>query len=256
MKLWSGDFSTGNLSQWSGFEAVDATRLQVLDAPGRPGTKALRATVRHDQLVENGYRAEVVKEPEGLEGQERWYSWSTYFGPEFPVSAPWQVTTQWHNGFINGQTVGISPPVAFALLSDKMQLLTNSVADVEKKWWEAPIVRGQWVDYLFHVCWSGTAAKGFVELTVNGKLVVPRSAVSTMFAPYPNYLKQGLYRSRDILPEASVWHQGMSVYDMSPAAVVAPPVVPAPPAAPLVSPSKIRVQTTDGKWFVGDLKPE
>lgn len=261
--LWKGDFSTGDLTQWDGSESVDkATRLTVVPAPLRTdGSKALKAMVQSTDIVQNGVRNEVYLEgltPKVLAplGSERWYKWSTLFPTDFPVSTDWQVSTQFHQSYLaNGTTVGVTPPLVFALDGkDNFQFISSTAADVPTNLYSKPLVRGAWMDLMLHVLWSADPKVGFVELMLNGQLVVPKTFVATVFAGLvslstgPNYLKQGLYRARTILPPATVYHQGAAMADSAAdfwsAPVVVPPPTPAPPA-----PTTFNLQDSTGAWW-------
>jgi hypothetical protein len=56
------------------------------------------------------------------------------------------------------------------------------------------------------VKWSADASVGFVELYLNGKLVMPKRPIATMFSGQLNYLKMGLYRSDTITADGVVYH--------------------------------------------------
>ena len=43
--------------------------------------------------------------------------------------------------------------------------------------------------------WSADLAVGFVELFVDGRAVVPRTAMATLYRGQTAYAKQGLYRA-------------------------------------------------------------
>jgi Polysaccharide lyase len=253
-KIWTGDFSTGDLSQWSGTESVDPkTRLMVVPAPLRPLTKALQVTLRQGDIVQNGERNECYQYLKEPDASERWYGWSTLFPTTFPVTTDWGVWTQWHQDYRpEGSTVGVSPPVEFAIEKDQLQLNTNDQNDQAHLHWTAPIPRGTWMDILFHVCWSSDPTKGFLELSINGKLVLPKKMTATNMPglALPNYLKQGLYRSQNITADAMVWHQGMTSYDAAPAVVVVPP--PPVPASPITVTGK----DASGRVWSGVLTPQ
>ena len=203
--VWRGDFQTGDRSQWSGTEMVSADRLQIIDAPGRPGRYALRALVRQfdDPIHASGNRNELFYNSHEPMGSEYFYRWSTMFDPSYPSYRTWQVFTQWH------QSAGCcgSPPVEFYVNGETMYLRVGPTDALPL--WNTPLVRGVWYDFVFHVRWSDNPNVGFVELYLNGDLVLARTRAATNFPGQLNYLKQGLYRDVVIVPDGIIYHDGM-----------------------------------------------
>lgn len=222
--LWRGDFSTGDLSQWLEIQQQAPGRLTVVPSPAPPrGRYALRTEVQYGDLVVNGCRAELVSSME-VEGAERYYSWSTLIPTDYPTSSDWQVFTQWHH---NGDTG--SPPLEFDLFGGDAVLTTRGDTQI----WRAPLARGVWHDFVFHVKFSPASTVGFVELWLDGAKVLGPTALATMYAGSNEgmWLKQGLYRNRAIGPTAVIYHSGMvkgeTLADVAPWLVAPPPPPPA-----------------------------
>lgn len=218
--VWSGDFETGDKSQWSRAQEVSADRMTVITSPVRQGGYALRVEVRQgdDPIDSSGNRAELVwTEPE-VEGNERWYAWSTLWPDDYPSADTWQLFTQWHHSGNSG-----SPPVEFYVRGEELRLRLNASTVV----WTAPLTRGVWHDFLFHVKWSSDPAEGFVELWYDGELVLPLTYGANMFAGQDNYLKQGLYRNEIISEVGVLFHDGMTAGTTR--EDVAPPPAPTAP---------------------------
>jgi hypothetical protein len=196
--VWRGDFETGNISQWSHAQMVSPDRLQVVPSPVRQGQYALKVTVKQgdDPIDSSGNRNELVRMTNEPEGSEYYYGWSTMFAPDFPAPATWQLFTQWHHSGSNG-----SPPVEF-VINNGYLILRCSQTEV----WRAPMVRGVWNDFAFHAKWSPNSSVGFVELYLNGKLVLPKKYCATQFSGQTNYLKFGLYRNDTIAPTGVLYH--------------------------------------------------
>lgn len=217
--LWSGDFSTGDLSQWTGRPQYQnapepSDRLKVVPGDGGPH---LEATVRPGDLHSNGARAEVLLDkPMFRDGDETWFRWQTCFPADFKAEETWHVWTQWHQTLPLGNG---GPPVAFELHGDQLRLrLQAGLYDARQDWaggvvWRAPLDRGRWHTYVLHVKWSQDPKIGFVELWVDGKPAVPLTRHSTLDTDGVVYLKQGLYRDRKIGFPQTVWHRGMIVAD-------------------------------------------
>jgi len=222
--LWRGDYETGDLSQWTGLEGL-ASRLTVVQSPVRQGKYALRTELHQGDVASSGTRNEVTLAAERyqeVEGNDRWYAWSTLFPGDYPSNDTWQVFTQWH------QSAGCcgSPPIELDLIGERIQLAQNGDAV-----WSAPLVRGAWHDFVLHVFWSSSS--GYVDLYYDGQKVLDHKAAQTLPAGQYAYLKQGLYRNASITDVAVLYHDGMvmgtSLADVAPQLVNPTPAPPAPP---------------------------
>lgn len=226
--VWKGDFETGDLSQWSKTQEVSADRLEVVTSPVHQGKYALKATVKQgdNPIGASGNRNELIGESASPEGSEFYYRWSTMFAPDYPSENTWQVFTQWHQSGCCGV-----PPIEFDVNGEKISLILS-----DHEVWSAPLVRGQWHDFVFHVKWSNDSSVGFVELWYDGEHVLPKLNAQTTT---DTYLKQGLYRNSTISADGVVYHDGMiegtSLDDVmstdSPDTQQAPQVASAPPAS-------------------------
>ncbi len=204
--VWRGDFETGDHTQWDRTQMVSSDRLAVVSSPVRQGRHALKATVRQgdDPINSSGNRNELVKMTREAVGSEYYYRWSTMFAPDFPSARTWQLFAQWHHEGCCG-----SPPVEFYVYGEEVRL--NVGGDPGVIVWKAPLVRGQWQDFIFHVKWSPDARVGFVELYHNGQLVLPKRNIATMYSGMLNYLKVGLYRSDTVTRTGIVYHDGWTM---------------------------------------------
>ncbi len=221
--VWVGDFETGTRSQWSSTQMVSADRLALVSSPLRQGRYALKATVRQgdDPINSSGNRNELVRMTREAAGSEYYYRWSTMFDSTFPSVKTWQLFTQWHHEGSSG-----SPPVEFYVYGEEIRLSVGGNPGTIV--WRAPLVRGQWQDFIFHVKWSPNATVGFVELYLNGKLVLPKRHIATQYSGQLNYLKVGLYRSDTVAQTGIVYHDGWmmarSLQDvLNPTAVLSAP---------------------------------
>ncbi|WP_224364960.1 polysaccharide lyase [Hyalangium versicolor] len=233
--LWKGDFETGNLSQWSRQQSVSSDRLLVVSDVVREGRYALKATVKKgdNPISASGNRNELLYLSRETPGKEYFYKWSTLFPQNYPTSNTWQVFAQWHQDGCCG-----SPPLEFYLTGEEMRMRVGGSSG--KILWRAPLVRGQWNDFVLHVKWSASSKEGFVELYKNGQLVVPKTLVATQFGSEKNYLKLGLYRDASISQTASVYHDGFAMgstlEDVMPAPVTPPVATPVPETPPSSTP--------------------
>ena len=207
--LKRADFESGNLRQWNGVETVNRRRVRVVRSSIQ-GRFAGRFEVRNGESPFGiGERAEVQIRTSEREGQVRWYSWSTKFARNFPIArrGAWQVVTQWHAN-ANG-----SPPLGFFVDRNRLILRAHrhsaprrllSVRDL----WSGPLRRGKWNHIKMRVRWSGSDRKGWVELWMNGRKVLKRTKVRTLYPGIRNYFKQGYYRCSCLTKTGVVFHDG------------------------------------------------
>ncbi|AKQ67220.1 F5/8 type C domain protein [Myxococcus hansupus] len=204
--VWVGDFETNSRSQWSHTQMVNADRLAVVSSPSRQGRYALKATVRKgdDPINASGNRNELVRMTREPENSEYYYRFSTMFDSSFPSAKTWQLFTQWHHEGNSG-----SPPVEFYVYGEEIRL--NIGGNPGTIVWRTPLVRNRWLDFIFHVKWSPDSKVGFVELYLDGKLVMPKRFIATQYRGQLNYLKVGLYRNDTVSPVGIVYHDGWTM---------------------------------------------
>lgn len=201
--VWRGDFETGDRLQWTKAQMVSPDRLQVVSSPLREGRYALKVTVKQgdDPINSSGNRNELVRMTREPTGSEYYYRWSTLFASDFPSVRTWQLFAQWHHEGSSG-----SPPVEFYVNGEEMRLNVGGTSGTIV--WRAPLVRGSWQDFVFHVKWSPNSSVGFVELYHNGKLVLPKRYIATQYSGMLNYLKLGLYRNETVAQTGVLYHDG------------------------------------------------
>jgi len=240
--LWRGDYETGDLSQWAGVEGL-TSRLTLVTSPVRQGKYALRTELHQGDIASSGTRNEVelsTAQFNEVEGNDKWYSWSTMFASDFPAPNTWQVFTQWHHSGCCG-----SPPLEFDVFGENIRL-DHTGSDTIL--WSTPLVRGVWHDFVVHVFWSST--NGYVDLYYDGTKVLDHKAVQTLYPGEFAYLKQGLYRDASISQVAVVYHDGMvmgtSLADVAPALAAPPPPPPPPDGGTDLPDGGASVDPTDG----------
>jgi uncharacterized protein (TIGR03382 family) len=202
--IWRGDFSTGDISQWSSTEEVSSDRLQVVQSPVPAGAKyALQATVQPGDMIYGGARAELDYEGDSpQEGDERYYRWQSYFPTDFQPANYWQLFTQWHQ-YVSGG----SPPLAMMVWGNVIQIGNEN----SQYFWSTPFEMGVWHDFIVHVIWSVDSSVGGVEVWYDGAHVLPFTNDATLFPNDTIYVKQGLYRKDVINYPQTVYHCGMTV---------------------------------------------
>lgn len=198
--LWRGDFETGDTSQWNQHEMVSPDRLRVVTDPVREGKYALEATVvpGDNPIHASGNRNELLHTNDQTDGQERVYKWSTMWPADYASENTWQLFTQFHQ-----YSSGGSPPLEFYVRGEKVMMDANGVV-----LWTAPLERGKWHDFVFHVKW---AVDGWAELYYDGQLVLPKTPAETAYPGQGIYLKQGLYRNASVNVTQHIFHDGMTV---------------------------------------------
>lgn len=198
--LWKGDFESGDISQWTKAQIVASNRIRIVSDPVRDGRFAARFLVRQgdDPIGASGNRSELVQLGQDEAGKELVYRWHTMWPSDYASEDTWQLFTQWHHTGSDG-----SPPVEFFVWGEQIYLRVNG-----DDLWSTPLVRGRWQEFVFRVKW---ARNGWVELHHNGRLVLPKTSASTLYAGQGVYLKQGLYRDAKVAKEQVIFHDAMTI---------------------------------------------
>jgi hypothetical protein len=214
------DYETGSFRQWTAVHAVSGG-ARIVTSPVRQGRYAARFVVGpgDNPLRSTGERAEVYAMTGEGEGSESWWAWSTNFPTGFrPNRSAWNLFTQWHH---TGYTC--PPPIAFEVNNygspAKLrldlragQLRTSDCQPAYKRVWDfATLRRNRWYNFVFHVKWSSSRSIGFVQLWVNGRLVIPKTHVPTLYKGMGVYVRQGFYRGRSSLT-TTIYHDGLRRY--------------------------------------------
>lgn len=202
--IWGGGFENGTLSQWTNVQQARNGRVAVVRGPARYGRYSVRVTIRPGDralsadTAKRKNRAELLKRTGERQGTESWWAWSVYFPTAYRPNpgTGFNTFTQWRGG-----TNGIPPSVSFAVDTGKapasleLRVAGGSTGNPVKRAWRfARLVKNKWYDLVFHIRWSSTRT-GFVELWADGRRVVPRTSMATMYASDNSvYLKQGYYR--------------------------------------------------------------
>jgi uncharacterized protein YraI len=214
------DFESGNFNQWTAVQAVPGG-ARIVRSPVRQGHYAARFVVGpgDNPLKSTGERAEVYWETREAEGTESWWAWSTYFPTGFhPNRGAWNIFTQWHH---TGNTC--SPPIAFEVNNysspAKLRLdlragqlrLSDCQPSYKRTWDFRRLVRNRWTNFIFHVKWSSNKSIGFVQVWLNGRQVIPKTHVPTLYKGMGVVVRQGFYRGRSSLT-TTIYHDGLRRY--------------------------------------------
>ena len=231
VRMFNGDYSTGNFAQWPGVQVKSYNSSGAGYQPTYSASivtdplkgKVARFEVRSGDVPAfgGGERAQVQGDPiptAGTEGQVRWYQFSTKFDPTFPQNhhdLGWCITNSWHPSSDTG-----SGPIQWCcdwtngywtLVANKQSSPGVYLGGV--RLWDTTLKVGQWHDIKMQVCWSTSDTVGWVRLWYNG---VPQNFVNgagtfTVRTLIPGtttaYYKEGIYRQATT-PTDIVYHTG------------------------------------------------
>lgn len=245
-RLFTGDYCTGDLSQWDGIQNVTAGGgktpgamnwndyrhvfgtypVTVVPEDTRCGYAA-RFEIRTGDAGEENERSEVAAPPAAI-NVTRWEAFSIKFDPTYPLSITegWAVTNQWADA--NGLGWVISQmQVDGTTPSGYWTLNYYGGQDKNIRLLDVPMDRGNWIDVKMQIGWYDNPS-GFVRVWINGKRQIlrysqwgPLSTGPTGLSPSDTftgqtvwnnttgtfYYKEGLYRgSKYQFPTGIVYH--------------------------------------------------
>ena len=203
---WSGDFETGDTSQWDGVHTGGKwgnSSIKTVTSPVRWGKYAGKFTVYGGGKYAD--RAEISASQQqtgGYPGQEWYYSWSTYV-PSIPnATSPWGFhadITQWMDLYHRCSPplfveILTGPPLQFNMQSDILDN-HNKCKSIgpHHEWNMGTFQYDQWNDFTVHIKWSEDPTVGFVEAWRNGVKVVPLTYMRTLDTSGGVYMEQALY---------------------------------------------------------------
>jgi hypothetical protein len=214
------DFESGSLRQWTEIQAVPG-RVSIVRSPVRQGHFAARFVVKPgDRPIGGGERAELYASAGERAGVESWWKWSTYFPTGFRPNrnSNFNIFTQWHHS-----GTSCTPPVRFDVDTSRSpiklklrvwggRLDENTCgASYQRVWTIANLRRNHWYNFRFHVKWSDSRTVGFVRLSINGRVRVPKTHTATLYRGQSVYVKQGFYRGSSSLT-STLFHDGLVRY--------------------------------------------
>jgi hypothetical protein len=217
---WSGDYQTGDFSQWRSLQAVRGG-ARIVTSPANHGRFTAKYVVRpgDDPIHSKGERAEArasQRQTGAFANAERWYRWSTLFpsNANLPASSvSWNIFTQWHQTRRDGCAPNIAFQADTSQIPPKIKLrirggtVTRCAPEHDVVLRPVGLTLDHWYDFLVHVKWSSSPSVGFVESWIDGAKVVPRIHTATLYEGQGAYLKQGFYRAPSALTSI-VYHTG------------------------------------------------
>ena len=233
--LFTGDYATGNFSQWpvlqatnyndSGKDYVPSYSARIVQDPVKGNVARFEVRPGDVPPFGGGERSEVEGGPEtgGADGQTRWYQFSTKFDPSFPLNHAdlgWGVTNQFH-----ARNAGGSPPVSWTVdgkngywsLTIEKQSAPGAYLQTIPIF-DTPLNVGQWHDVTMQINWSTSDETGWIRLWHNGTRQTFLNGTDTYFVRtlIPGatgvYYKEGVYR-QPISSTDIVYHTGFRSAD-------------------------------------------
>ncbi|MFD0894357.1 polysaccharide lyase [Luteolibacter ambystomatis] len=207
--LFQDDFQSGSVTRWGISEddrynlaANTPARLDVVDAPGLAGKKAVRFFVPR---APDSFRAEIsLPHEQGF--QERWYAGRILIPKDWVIerhSKGNDIVMQWHA--IPGKGKATFPNLEISVGGDSWYIrrsfgtaLENPTRSNDKL--ADPIQPGTWVSWVLHAKWS-PKEDGLIRIWKDGKVVYEKTGPNVygdIGVEYTPYLKSGIYH-----PE---WH--------------------------------------------------
>jgi hypothetical protein len=174
-------------------------------------------------------RGSLMSGPPALwenEGNERWYRWQAMWPTGWVGSYPkwdelWNPLArspagslvEWHHDANGGVETGSAPLYIGADDSDIwLCLVDQATSNCRERPNLAVLQRGHWHDFVMHAKWSPDSSVGFLEIWIDGVLVMPKHLTSTMYPRMRNYLVVGLYRNGRIGDPNLLWPDGSHIY--------------------------------------------
>jgi len=187
--MFNGGFETGDHSQWSdlswNLDRAENEQFEIVTDIVRDGTYAAKMTVHDgDEFLNTGGERVQLERPNAFdehEGDEYWYSWSTFFPSDWQnlTGAPdddWLIIADWH-ATQDSDFANVCQPLQIMINGSNQliaQMLTGDVTGYDcyngsgsANYYDQVIVDGielgKWNDFVVHVKWT-VDDKGVVEV--------------------------------------------------------------------------------------------
>jgi hypothetical protein len=231
------DYDTANLTQFASTQLAESWSLTFDNTRTRHGAGfSGRFQLRHNDIpLGDGHERAEILGPSFVEGDDKWYGWSTWFpdavSPD-PTLNPTDTSstsvtnifTQIHEnrGPTSSLPTAAVPPIRVSVNTnlytypfhwtmnvaggplDSSNFPVSGVAAYDL----GTVLYNQWVDFIMHVKHSSDASVGKFEMWVNGSRPASIPSTVTCATLYPgrnNYFKQGYYRTNQALT-SDIWH--------------------------------------------------
>ena len=167
--LWSGDMSSGSLSQYALVEQCPGA-VSVVGSPAPAGVHAVGLTVNNNDTMSacpnhvfSANPAAAVDSP-GLfhAGDDRYIGFSTFLPANFPYIPHWFQLAE-----IYGPPFAGSPPIGIDIEGSRLGLWNDHSTGYANPW-SVPVQTNTWLDLVLHVKFSSDPTVGFVEIWLGG----------------------------------------------------------------------------------------
>jgi len=192
--LFNGNFESGTISGW----ACSGNCPTVVTSPTRAGKFSVRSFLDAN-TSKVSYRTELVNRAvsDFSFGKEYWVGLSFYLPPDWSdkyISGYDQgMLWQFHDRGFNDPSWRGGLPLVLNHFGGKF-IIQRRGHPSSKKFWEAPYVKGKWVDWVINVKWS-KGSDGFINIWRDGQQIVSdRGANYYPEHGNPPYFKMGLYQ--------------------------------------------------------------
>ncbi|WP_437652412.1 polysaccharide lyase [Sorangium sp. So ce1182] len=188
--VWTGDFETGNLSQWN--TSLNGEHITVVTSPVLQGTRAGQIQLTNDATWPNGIkRVELNHKPAAgrtAEGAQTYFAWSFYLPEALAADPPTQIG-YWESDATYNQMM------SFEVVGQRISFATRKPSN--KVHWEAngAVTPGVWHRIALHVRWSTNPSQGSVDVWFDGEQVVTAGQAQTLADNNAHFTQLGLLRN-------------------------------------------------------------
>ncbi|AGP34737.1 polysaccharide lyase [Sorangium cellulosum] len=189
--VWTGDFETGDLSQWN--TSLNGEHISVVTSPVLQGTRAGQIQLTNDAVWPgNGIkRVELNHKPAAgrtAEGAQTYFAWSFYLPEALAADPPTQIGYWESDGSYN-------QVMSFEVVGQNISFATRKPAN--KVHWQAngAVTPGVWHRIALHVKWSTNPSQGSVDVWFDGEQVVTAGQAQTLADGNPHFTQLGLLRN-------------------------------------------------------------
>jgi hypothetical protein len=178
--VWKADFENADLSEWSSYVLHPESWSFSPTPTPRSGQHCARVDLTNSDPYNGGERVEVIYPPPaaGFEGSELYYAFSTQLTSASPI-----LTEDHAIAFFESAGPVYGSILTFHIINGNTVRLSTQTQD--GSWndrWDGPISYDVWHDFVLHVKWSLDPSVGFVHLFMDGREVLPKTSVRTMYS--------------------------------------------------------------------------
>ena len=190
--VFVADAETGDASQWCFVHSAVPTG--VVTSPVRAGSYSYRSEVQDGAMIYDSERSEYSNGPAACNkhlffpGSETWTAFSVYPADDYPSYSHWSLVAQWKEPWAG------TPPQQVNLQNDRWSIVGADSISPRPRFEFGTLQRGAWQDFLVHHYWSSDPSVGFVEVYLNGQLVLPKTFTRTLENNNAVFLSVGQYR--------------------------------------------------------------